>query len=101
MKEYTEEFYKINLRAVYIEDIVEKVARFLNGLRFDIQDERSLVIPTNIYEAYQYALKQEERMQRRKTTRGKYCTRGRGGLSGGKGKSINQQEGTNSSTQQR
>ena len=66
-----------------------------------VQDALSLVSPTSVDEACQYALKQEERMQRRKTTRGKYCTRGRGGLSGGKGKSINQQEGTNSSTQQR
>ena len=57
MKEYTEEFYEINLRAGYIEDITEKVARYLNGPRFDIQDELSLVSPTNVDEAYQYALK--------------------------------------------
>ena len=43
MKEYTEEFYKINLREGYIEDTIEKVSRYLNGLRFDIQDELSLV----------------------------------------------------------
>ena len=30
IREYTEEFYKINLRAGYVEDIVEKVARYLN-----------------------------------------------------------------------
>ena len=36
VKEYTKYFYKINLREGYIEDIVEKVARYLNGLRFDI-----------------------------------------------------------------
>ena len=62
MKEYTEEFYKINLRARYIEDTVEKVSRYLNGLRYDIQDELSLVNPTGVDEAYQYALWAEERM---------------------------------------
>ena len=59
MREYTEEFYKINLRAGYIEDMVEKVARYLNGLKYDIQDELSLVNPTRIDEAYRYALREE------------------------------------------
>ena len=101
VKEYTEEFYKINLREGYIEDTIEKVARYLNGLRFDIQDELTLVSPTGVDEAYQYALKAEEKIQRRQSNRGKYGARGRGGQSGGKGKSINQQEGTIISTQQR
>ena len=99
VKEYTKEFYKINLRARYIEDTVEKVARYLNGLGYDIQDELSLVSPIGVDEAYQYALKAEERIQRRQSTRGKYGTRGRGGQSGGKGKAINQQEGVSSSTE--
>ena len=62
MQEYTEEFYKINLRVGYVEDIAEKVSRYLNGLRYDIQDELSLVNPTGIDEAYQYALRAEERI---------------------------------------
>ena len=60
--EYTEELYKINMRARYIEDTAEKVARYLNGLRYDIQDELSLVNPTGIDETYQYALREEERI---------------------------------------
>ena len=36
VREHTEEFYKINLRARYVEDTTEKVARYLNGLRYDI-----------------------------------------------------------------
>ena len=36
VREYTEEFYKIDLRAGYVEDTIEKVARYLNGLRYDI-----------------------------------------------------------------
>ena len=65
VREYTEEFYKINLRAGYIKVTVEKVAKYLNGLRYDIQDELSLVNPTRIDEAYKYALRVEERIQRR------------------------------------
>ena len=60
VREYTEEFYKINLRARDVEDTVEKVARYLNGLRYDIQDELSMVNPTGIEEAYQYALREKE-----------------------------------------
>ena len=52
MKEYTEEFYKINLRSGYIEDTIDKVAIYLNGLRYGIQDELSLVNPTSIDETY-------------------------------------------------
>jgi len=52
VKEYTEEFYKINLREAYIEDTTEKVARYLNGLGYDIQDELSFINPTGVYEAY-------------------------------------------------
>ena len=79
VKEYTEEFNKINLRAGYIEDTTKKVARYINGLRFHIQDELSLVSLTNVDEAYPYELKVEERIPRRKSNRGKYGARGRGG----------------------
>ena len=98
VREYTEEFYKINLRAGYIEDIVEKVAKYLNGLRYDIQDELNLVNPTWIDEAYQYALREKERIQRRQSTRGRFGTRSRGGQFGGRSKAINQREGSRSFT---
>ena len=76
VREYTEEFYKINLREGHAEDTIEKVARYLNGLRYDIKEELSMVNPTGIDEAYLYALREEERLQRRQSTRGR-CTRGR------------------------
>ena len=88
----------INLRARYIEDTTKKVARHFNGLRYDIQNELSLVSPIGVDEAYQYALRVEERIQRRQSTREKFGTRGRGGQSGGKSKAINQQEGAKIST---
>jgi hypothetical protein len=43
VKEYTEEFYKLNIRAGHRESDDEKVSRYMNGLRYDIQDEMSMV----------------------------------------------------------
>jgi hypothetical protein len=43
VKEYTEEFYRLNIRAGHRESDDEKVARYMNGLRYDIQDEMSMV----------------------------------------------------------
>eukprot|EP00253_Pinus_taeda_P002919 PITA_02919 len=39
VKEYTEEFYRVNLRAGYTEDTAERTARYVNGLRMGILDE--------------------------------------------------------------
>jgi hypothetical protein len=36
VKEYTEEFYRLNIRAGHQESDDEKVARYMNGLRYDI-----------------------------------------------------------------
>ena len=79
--EYTKEFYKINLRAGYVEDIVENVAKYMNGLRYDIQDELSMVNPTGIDEAYQYALRAEERMQSKQSTKGRFGAQSKGWFS--------------------
>jgi hypothetical protein len=62
MKEYTEEFYRLNIRAGHRESDDEKVARYLNGLRYEIQDE--LTIRT-VEDAYQMALKAEEKLSRK------------------------------------
>jgi hypothetical protein len=43
VKEYTEEFYKMNIRAGHQERDDEKVSRYMNGLRYDIQDEMSVI----------------------------------------------------------
>ena len=52
VKEYTEEFYKVSIRAGQIQDTYEKVVRYVNGLRMDIQDEISVMSPKTIEEAY-------------------------------------------------
>ena len=38
VREYTEEFYKVNIRSGHVEDTPERVSRYVNGIRFDIQD---------------------------------------------------------------
>ena len=57
IREYIEEFYKVNLRAGYVEESIEKNARYINGLRMEIQDEISMISPKTMEEAYQCALK--------------------------------------------
>ena len=42
VREFTEEFYKVNIRSCHIEDTPEKVSTYVNSIRFDIQDELSL-----------------------------------------------------------
>jgi hypothetical protein len=43
VKEYTEEFYRLNIRAGHCESNDEKFARYMNGLRCKIQDEMSMM----------------------------------------------------------
>jgi hypothetical protein len=70
VKEYTEEFYRLNIRAGHRESDDEKVARYLNGLRYDIQDELSMVTIRTVEDAYQMALKAEEKLSRKQGQRG-------------------------------
>jgi hypothetical protein len=44
VKEYNEEFYRLNIRASHHESDDEKVARYMNGMRYDIQDEMIMVM---------------------------------------------------------
>jgi hypothetical protein len=65
LKEYTEEFYRLNIRAGHRESDDEKVSRYLNGLRYDIQDELSMVTIRTVEDAYQMDLKEEEKLSRK------------------------------------
>ena len=44
VKEYTDEFYKLNIRVGHRESDDEKVARYMNGLLYDIQYEMRMMI---------------------------------------------------------
>lgn len=65
VKEYTEEFYRVNLRAGYPDDTPEKIARYVNGLRLEILDEISILSLRNIEEAFQSVVKDEENINRK------------------------------------
>jgi len=65
VREYTEEFYRVNFRAGYTEDTIERTTRYVNGLRLDILDEISILSPKNTKEAYQSAMKAKEKITRR------------------------------------
>lgn len=97
VKEYTEESYRVNLQAGYTEDMAERTAKYVNGLRMDILDEISILSPNNTEEAYQSAIKAEEKLNRRQNAhRGRGSTRGRG-QSYGRGRTASNSEESSSS----
>jgi hypothetical protein len=69
VKEYTEEFYRLNIRAGHRESNDEKVARYMNGLRYEIQDEISMETIRTVEDAYQLALKAEEKLSHKQSQR--------------------------------
>lgn len=81
VKKYTNEFYKFSIRVGRDEGEVEKVSRYLGGLRFNIQDDLVVSNPKIVEEYFQLAIKVEEKIKRRldksNRRRGKN-TRGRG-----------------------
>ena len=52
VRDYTEELYKVNLREGYVEESAEKAARYVNGLRTNIQEEISMISPRTMEETY-------------------------------------------------
>ena len=71
VKEYTEEFYKVSIRVGQFQDTAEKVARYVNGLKLEIQDEIGILSPKTVEEAYQMALKAEEKLLRNHYAKGR------------------------------
>jgi ATP-dependent exoDNAse (exonuclease V) alpha subunit len=71
VKEYTEEFYRIKIRACHRESDDEKVAICMNCLRYEIQDEMSMMTIKNVEDSYQMALKAEEKLARKQGQRGR------------------------------
>jgi hypothetical protein len=50
----------------------------MNGLRYDIQDEMSMMIIRNVEDAYQMAMKDEEKLSRKQGQRGRGRSQTRG-----------------------
>ena len=65
VRDYTEEFYKVNIKYGHMVDTPKRVDRYINGLRFDIQDELGLLSFKSVEEAYQVSLKDEEKLMRK------------------------------------
>ena len=83
VKEYIEGFYKVNLRVGYGEESTEKSARYVNGIRMDIQEEISMISLITMEEAYQCALREEEKIARKQSfNRGHDSARGLGKVTG-------------------
>jgi hypothetical protein len=61
VKEYKKEFYKMNIRTRHRERDEAKIGRYINGLRYEIQYENNMMLVRKEKEAYQYALKAEEK----------------------------------------
>lgn len=58
----------MNIKSGYTEDSSEKVSRYINGLRLDIQDELIILSPSTVEESYQCALNVEEKLNRKKNS---------------------------------
>jgi hypothetical protein len=80
MKEYIEEFYRLNIRARQKENEDEKTAKYINGMRYEIQEERNMMSVSTVEYAYQVALKAEEKLARNQSQqrRGGNSSRGKG-----------------------
>jgi hypothetical protein len=82
IKEYTEEFYTLNIRTGQRERDEEKISRYINGLRYEIQDELNMMSVKTVEDAYQLAPKEEDNFTRNQSQRGRgqspAPTRGKG-----------------------
>ena len=87
----------MSIRVGKIQDTDEKVARYINGLRMEIQDEISLMSPKIVEEAYQVVFKAQGKLTRKKSTRSRGTFRGRGSQ-GGRGRSTAPRDGASSSS---
>jgi hypothetical protein len=67
VKKYTQEFYRLNIRTGQRERDEEKVAIYINGLRYEIQDELNMMSVKTMEDAYQFALKVEEKLAKKRT----------------------------------
>ena len=65
VQKYIEEFHKLDIRVDHDEEMEEKIARYMGGLRLNIQDEFSLSTLRSVDECYQLALKSQEKIRRR------------------------------------
>ena len=96
---YTQEFHNLILRAKMYEIEKQKLARYVNGLKYSIQDELTLITLGSIHQCFNMALKFEEKHKRKgETSSGGRCNnnRGRGRFHGRGSFNKNQEESSGS-----
>ena len=79
---YTQEFHTLTLRAKLYENEKQKLARYISGLRYNIQDQLTLVTVELVHKCYQLVLRIEEKQKRK----GEQSSRGRGNSFRGRGR---------------
>ena len=52
VKDSIEEFYRLYIIYGHVDDEIKNITRYLNGLRFGIQDEMNFVKVDSVEEAY-------------------------------------------------
>jgi len=65
IKKYIEEFYKMSIRSRHSDEGEESKDRYIDGLRYAIQYELSIMRIRIVVESYQLTLKVEEKLSRR------------------------------------
>ncbi|WP_236770775.1 hypothetical protein, partial [Acinetobacter johnsonii] len=55
----------VNIRVGHVEYYPKRVSKYIDGLRFEIQDEMILLSSNFVEEAYQVGLKVEEKLARK------------------------------------
>jgi hypothetical protein len=66
-KEYTEEFHKLNIRTGQREKDEETFSRYINGPRYEIQDEISMMLVRIMEDSYQFSLNAKEKLARKQS----------------------------------
>jgi hypothetical protein len=83
--------------------MLKRLSRYINGLRYEIQDEISILFLKTVEDAYQAALKAEEKLARKQSqkNRGRILARGKGQSSGrGRFQTPKDEGGSSSSSHQ-
>eukprot|EP00253_Pinus_taeda_P009769 PITA_09769 len=79
VKEYTEEFYRLNIRTGHVEDDLEEVARYINGLRGKNPAKEGKILESKVQHSQNEAGSASNRApQRGDFGRGRFVPRGRG-----------------------
>jgi hypothetical protein len=67
VKQYTEDFYRLNIRAGQKENEYEKTTRYINGMSYEIHEEINMMSISKFKDSYQEALKAEEKLARKQS----------------------------------